>query len=158
MKPFLYSFHSLMLKSWHPSFLNIIHVSMWQGVLAYQNTIIPQTLCQGGHFTWAYLLGQPAHASFEPGGNIRRMDISSLRFACTRWRPCALESLSVLRLKWKQQKFLLLTAAAWNVHSFGNWLWPLPLDHRSLATPLDMSCIILPAPSELEIFAKKIKN
>lgn len=95
----------------------------------YQLTITPLSLnpLPRNHFTSAFLPGQPACASFGPGGDSRAVNIGSWGSACTCLQPYALETLSTLRLRWKQQKLLLLTAVPKHGYSFGNHLWPLPL-------------------------------
>lgn len=150
----LVSFHT---EIWHPSLLNIIHASVWQWVLPYQNTIIPKYSAKESLYMgilieasslcliWAWRWKQ------DSGHQQLALCLHPLTAMC-------LGSLSMLYLKWKQQKLSLLTAALKHGCSFGNHLWPLPLDHRSLVMPSGMGCIVLLAPLQLEMLAKEKKK
>jgi hypothetical protein len=83
------------LKSWHPSFLNIMHASVWQRRSVYHSTIIPEPCAKQvtlhGH---SFLQGRPAqclHLSLEvtAGEGTSAVCLHPLRTLCP-------EELSVL--------------------------------------------------------------
>ena len=128
-------FHSSVLKSWHPSFLNIIHASVLQGVLAYQNTIIPKPSAKESLYMGILRRGGEdgrdcAHFSLEVTAENGHQHLQICLHPLTAMCPGEL-----VRAPSPVEAAENFTADSYPLnhrYNSGNHLQPLPLDHRSL--------------------------
>lgn len=104
-----------MLNFWHPSLLNIIQASVWQRILAYQNTIIPEPFAKEG--TLHIITGAGSPCLVWAWGQQHESGREQLRSGCTHSGLCALGSWSVPTAIVRSRE-LAADSFCYNRHSF----------------------------------------